>query len=110
MIAPGCSVRNEISYRDGKGVLPAPLAGRGWGEGTFRALTASEFAVAPSHPDLLPARGEKEKSPPRSYFLTQITRTAAALASSDPPDGLTPLALRKSCTASGDTSTACAAA
>jgi hypothetical protein len=27
MIAPGCSVRNEISYRDGKGVLPRPARG-----------------------------------------------------------------------------------
>ena len=43
------------------------------------------------------------------YFLTQITRTTAVLASDDPLAALTPLALRNSRTLSAGTSTACAA-
>src|SRR5436190_15045390 len=45
----------------------------------------------------------------RCYFRTQITRTTDALASDDPSDPLTPLALRNLCTVSGGTSAACAA-
>src|SRR5438128_224302 len=45
----------------------------------------------------------------RCYFRTQITRTTDALASDDPSDPLTPLALRKSRTVSDGTSAACAA-
>ena len=52
-------------------------------------------------------RRVRDKS--RPYFRTQITRTTDAFASADPPDALTPLALRKSRTVSAVTSTACAA-
>src|SRR6266851_3718851 len=45
----------------------------------------------------------------RCYFRTQITRTTDALASDDPSDPLTPLALRNSRTVSDGTSAACAA-
>src|SRR5216684_7299215 len=44
----------------------------------------------------------------RCYFRTQITRTTDALASDDPSDPLTPLALRNSRTVSDGTSAACA--
>src|SRR6266852_3745580 len=44
----------------------------------------------------------------RCYFRTQITRTTDALASDDPSDPLTPLALRNSRTVSASTSAACA--
>src|SRR5262249_34024048 len=48
------------------------------------------------------------QQPPQceSYFLTQITRTAAALASVELPNVVTSLAFRKSRTASPVTSTA----
>src|SRR6266700_1877734 len=45
----------------------------------------------------------------RCYFRTQITRTTDALASDDPSDPLTPLALRNSRTVFDGTSAACAA-
>ncbi|MGF6428600.1 hypothetical protein ABIE91_003820 [Bradyrhizobium elkanii] len=43
-----------------------------------------------------------------SYFLTQITRTTAALASAESPDAVTPCAFRKLRTVSAGTSAACA--